>query len=117
MTVAWGESRDGMAMNQLLQLAERRDLAPAALSARHAAVAAVPELGGNGGCDIHAAQRLGLWHRVVAELARTMREAVPRPPNLLELQRGAARARRPRRRVPAPTVPRGRAPSGTASGG
>lgn len=107
--VAWGESRDGMAMNQLIQLAERHDLAPAALRARYAAVAAVPELGGNGGCDIHAAQRLGLWNRVVLEFARTLREAVPRPPNLLELQRGAARARRPRVRAPAPTWPRGRA--------
>ena len=107
LAVAWTESRDGMAMNQLLLLADRRDLAPAALLARQAAVAAVPELADNGISDIHGAPRLGLWHRVVAELARTLREAVPRPPNLLELQRGAARARRPR--TPAPAAPAGRA--------
>ena len=96
VVVAWEESRDGMAMNQLLQLADRQDLAPAALRARRAAFAAVPELGFGRRSDIAAAPRLGLWNRVVAELARTLREAVPRPPNLLELQRGAARARRPR---------------------
>jgi hypothetical protein len=98
VAVAWAESRDGMAMNQLLHLAERHDLAPAAMRARQAAFAAVPELGGRRRNDIEAAPRLGLWNRVVAELARTLREAVPRPPNLLELQRGAARARRPRAR-------------------
>ena len=107
VAVAWAESRDGMAMTQLLQLADRRDLAPAALRARQAAVASVPELADNGISDIHAAPRLGLWDRVVTELARTLREAVPRPPNLLELQRGAARARRPR--TPAPAAPAGRA--------
>jgi hypothetical protein len=107
VAVAWAESRDGMAMTQLLQLADRRDLSLAALRARQAAAAAIPELADNGISDIHAAPRLGVWNRVVAELARTLREAVPRPPNLLELQRGAARARRPR--TPAPAAPAGRA--------
>lgn len=109
VTVAWEESRDGMAMTQLLQLADRRDLAAAAQTARLAAAAAVPELADNGISDIHAAPRLGVWSRVVAELARTLREAVPRPPNLLELQRGAARARRPRTPEPAAPAGRGRA--------
>lgn len=96
VAVAWAESADGMAMHQLLQLADRRDLTPAALRARQAAFAAVPELGPRRRSDLSSAPRLGLWNRVVVELARTLREAVPRPPNLLELQRGAARARRPR---------------------
>jgi len=107
VTVAWAESRDGMAMHQLLQLADRRDLTPAALRARQAAFAAVPELGPRRRSDLPSAPRPGLWNRVVIELANMLREAVPRPPNLLELQRGAARARRPR--TPAPAAPAGRA--------
>lgn len=93
LATAWAESRDGMAMHQLLLLVNREDLLPATQKARQLALAAVLEFGHG---NARSVARLALWARVVTEMARALREAVPRPPNLLELQLAAARARRGR---------------------